>query len=178
MKRGWLLLLVVMMLPPGCADSPSEPNVAENELVFTRANGSAVTFPAGAKSVAWCGPWDAELDLEMPTLHIFFGTPQPAAYWSLSAVRADVRIGQPLAFPNSFVFNQPRNASLFVLDPPNEVSSAEGGSSGSITFEELNCALGGQVRFTIDAMLGSEFSDGAPIRVQGSFRGTIEPPPR
>ena len=176
MKRGLLMLLVVTMLPLGCDDSPSEPIVAENELVFTRANGSVVTFPAGAQAIAWCGPWDADLDV--PTVHIYFGiTTGPATSWSLSAVRADVRTGQPLSFPNLFIFDQPKNAALFVLDPPNEVSSGEGDSSGSITFEELNCAIGGQVRFTIDAVLGSELGDGAPIRVRGSFRGTIGPRP-
>jgi hypothetical protein len=93
--------------------------------------------------------------------------------WQLSAVRNDVRTGQALAFPNTFVFSQPRNAHIFLLDPPNELSTAEARASGSITFETLNCAGRGAVSFTIDAVLGSEFSNSPTVRVQGNFRAPI-----
>ena len=100
----------------------------------------------------------------------------------LRAVVADVVIGQPLAFPNSFVFDLPKDVDLFVADssddPPNDLSSQDGRSSGFITFQKLQCGSGGEVQFSIDAVIGSEFHDGPSVSVTGAFRAAIDPPPR
>lgn len=47
------------------------------------------------------------------------------------------------------------------------------GSGATITFQEVSCQRGGTVRFSIDAVVGSEFGDGPTMRVTGSFRGTV-----
>jgi hypothetical protein len=96
--------------------------------------------------------------------------------WKLDAVVEDVRPGRPLTFPNSFVWDQPEGAQLFILDQPNEASTQVDESSGSITFSELAC--GGDVRFTIDAVVGSELGDGPPIRVTGAFAAPVGDAPR
>jgi hypothetical protein len=169
------LLLAVL----GCGDSTESPTGPEpvNDLVFTREDQSQIAFPNDASLFVWCGPWE-EGFVPTPSLQILFGSPGPAApYWHLRAVVADVTPGQPLTFPNEFVFDQPKDVDVFVGDPPNELSTQAGGSSGSLTFQELQCGAGGRVSFTIDAVIGSEFGDGPPVSVTGSFSAPIGQPP-
>ena len=119
----------------------------------------------------FCGPWDS--DAAEPALHIVLRTPGRKLGWQLSAVRRDIRAGRRMTFPNSFVFNRPRRADLFVYDAPNEASTQGEDSRGSVTFTRIACTRGGLVAFRIDATVDSEFGDGDPIRVTGSFRGRV-----
>jgi hypothetical protein len=96
----------------------------------------------------------------------------------LTAVRADVRIGVPLAFPNRFSFDQPRNVDLFILDEPNELSTSTSGSSGSITFQQLDCTSGGRVEFTIAATVASELNGGPSVSVAGRVNAPVGAAPR
>jgi hypothetical protein len=91
----------------------------------------------------------------------------------LSAVRRDIRVGGRIKFPNSFVFDRPRRAQLFVHDGSNEASTAEEESSGSMVFTRASCRRGRLVAFRIKAVVGSEFSDGTAVRVSGSYRGRV-----
>jgi hypothetical protein len=93
--------------------------------------------------------------------------------FQLRAVVGDVHIGQPIAFPNTFLWDQPKGADVFVLDPPNELSTRSSDSSGSITFQELSCSPGGEVRFTVDAVIGSELGDAPSMAMRGGFRSRI-----
>lgn len=165
----------------GCSDSsisdPVVPVDTQNNLVFTRANGTPITFSSAAKLYAWCGAWEPGA-INAPTVHVVFGGPGTNdPFWQLSAVRANVTIGQPLQFPNAFIFDQPKNADFFLLDPPNEVSTQIASSSGSITFQRLNCSTGGAVEFTINAVIGSEFSGSPSVTASGRFQAPIGSPP-
>ena len=176
------LMFAVMLATVACSDNdttgPGTNQTDENTLVFTRANQSRITFAATSQLRAWCGPWEDGL-VATPAVHVVFvGPGQSTTFWMLTAVRADVRIGVPLAFPNSFVFDQPRNAELFILDEPNELSTSTSGSSGSITFQQLNCAPGGRVEFTVSAVVGSEFGNGSPVSVAGRVNAPIGEAPR
>lgn len=62
------------------------------------------------------------------------------------------------------------------MDEPNEASTQTGRSSGSITFSELDCD--GDVGFTIDAVVGSEFGNGPAVRMSGSFAAPVGDAPR
>jgi hypothetical protein len=97
--------------------------------------------------------------------------------WKVTAVRADVVIGQPIAFPNTFIWDDPHGADMFILDPPNELSTQSSDSSGQITFTALDCSNGGTVAFTIDAVVGSEFGNLPAVSVSGSFSGRVAPAP-
>jgi hypothetical protein len=113
-----------------------------------------------------------------PSFQIFFGaSAADDSHWRLWAVVADVTIGQPLTFPNEYIWDQPKDVLIFLGDPPNELSTQEEESAGSITFQQLQCSSGSEVRFSIDAVLGSEFGDGEPVSVKGNFRGVIGQPP-
>jgi hypothetical protein len=137
-------------------------------LRFTRADGSDIVFPAGMDTFVWCGPWERQLTT--PALNIRVQTSDPhLARWELSAVLQDVRIGVPMAFPNYFVWDHPDSALIFLLDPPNELSTQQQAARGYVTFYQLPCSSSAQVDFWIDAVLGSEFGDGPSVAMKGRF---------
>ena len=153
MKRSAsVVVLGAMLLSSSCGGSPTEPGAVENNLVFTRAHQSRISFPSDARLFVWCGPWD-EGRIATPSLQISFGAAIPSASWHLRAVVSDVTVGNPLTFPNFFLSDQPKNVDIFVLDEPNELSTDEDGSTGSITFQKLNCGSGGEVQFSINATI-------------------------
>jgi hypothetical protein len=164
---GLILALVAALAASASAD-------VENQLVFTRQGGGAIAFPANARSYAWCGPYD-DGSAPTPTLHVmtYDTTLASGRHWRLWAIPADVVIGQPQLFPNRWTWPNPDSVELYVGDPPNEASTETEESSGWIVFQELDCAEGGTVAFTIDARVGSEFGDGPWIGVTGSFRATV-----
>ena len=176
MKSAYLL--AALLVTAACdSDSPTRPVEVDNDLVFTRADGSQITFAGTPR--AWCGPWE-EGEIEAPSVRVLllpsdFGSTQP--YWTLSSVRSDIQVGQPQTFPNDFVFDQPEGTQIFVFDPPNEASTAQAPASGSITFERVDCSIGAELRFTVDAVLGSEFGDGPTIRIRGRLSVPIGLPP-
>lgn len=150
-----------------------EPALAVNNIVFTRANQSRITFASGAKLYVWCAAWEPGL-INTPSIHVAYGGPAATdPFWQLSAVVADVKIDQPISFPNTFVFDQPKNADLFLSDPTNELSTQAGGSSGAISFQRLTCAGAGEVQFSINAIIGSEFGGGPSVHASGNFRGAV-----
>jgi hypothetical protein len=176
------LMFAVMLATAACGDSgttgPGTTQADENTLVFTRADQSRLVFAPASQLRVWCGPWEEGL-VATPAVHVtFVGPGQADRRWMLTAVRADVRIGVPLVFPNTFIFDQPRNADLFILDEPNELSTSTSGSSGSITFQQLNCATGGRVEFTIAATVGSEFGGGPSVSVAGRVNAPVGAAPR
>ena len=168
-------LLAALLLSSSCGDSPTGPGQVEDNLVFTRANQSRISFPSGAQWFVWCGPWDNLV--ATPSVQILLAAPvlsgSPGPSWHLKAVVSDVTVGNPLTFPNIFLSSQPRKVDIFVLDPPNELSTSTDKSSGSITFQKLSCASGGEVQFSINATIGSEYHDLQSITVAGTFRAPM-----
>ena len=159
------------------SDGPTEPRREDNSLVFTRADSSTISFRENALLYVWCGPWEDGL-VDTASVQVLFGGPTSGdPNWRLRGVTANILVGQPMAFPNPFIWDQPAGVDLFIGDPPNELSTQEGSSSGSITFQRLSCATGGEVQFTIDAVVGSEFGGGPSVRVTGGFRGYAGQPP-
>jgi len=164
--------VAVLSVFMGCGDDDGTTCTtcgSKNELVFTRADTTEVVFPSSSQAYVWCGDWDSEV--EVPALLIGFGDIDvDFTYWSLRAVVADIELDQPLSFPIIFVWDQPEGVEMFLNDPPNELSSGQSESSGTITFHALPCPGGGTVEFTIDAVLGSEYGDLDPVAVTGYFR--------
>ena len=173
-RRVAACALATVSLAAACSDSPTdaEAPVNENTLVFTRANQSTITFANGSQLRVWCGPWEPGA-IATPAVHVVYaGSGNGSPGWMMTAVVANVVIGTPLTFPNTFPFDQPRNAQFFLNDPPNELSSAESASSGSITFQQLNCSTGGRVSFAISATLASEVG-GQPVSVSGKLSASV-----
>lgn len=163
------LLAGALLVAAACGSSePAGPSAAENDLVFERADGTAITF--SDETHVWCGPWETG-EVPVQSVHVLVGGAPTG--WKLTAVRADVMVGQPVTLPNTFIWDDPDGADMFILDPPNELSTQSDDSSGSITFTELDCSAGGTVAFTIDAIVGSEFGDLPSVSVAGSFSGSV-----
>ena len=134
-----------------------------DRLTWTQADGSPVAFRPEVR--VWCGPWAS--DVRVPSIHVVVGT--RAARWELSAVVADVRRRPVVRLPNAFVFDRPKGARLFATDGRNEVNSDTERSSGRVRFERVRCGRRLRIAFRIGGLLGSEFFDGEPLAVRGSF---------
>lgn len=149
--------------------------VASNGLIFTRADRSRIVFRGRLR--AWCGAWN---DPRSPkSLHVAvlrrerpgFALP----YWHLFAVASDITRRRVIRLPVRAFEARPHGAVVFVGDSVtgNEASSQEKEARGSISFAPVRCTPGNRARFTISAVLGSEFGDGKPIRVNGTYDGTV-----
>jgi hypothetical protein len=137
--------------------------------VFTRADTTEIVFPSSAGAYVWCGEYDGEYD-PSPALHIAFAAPGEDTYWSISAIVANIEIDQPITIPATGI-------SIFLNDPPNELSSGQSESSGTISFYAIPCPDGNWVDFSIDAVLGSELHLGPSVAVSGYFRHNLTPLP-
>jgi hypothetical protein len=71
-------------------------------------------------------------------------------------------------FPHEFIWNRPSRAKLGGLDGPNELTTAEAESSGH-GLQPCPCDRRVDVRFRVDAVIGSEFFDGTSVTMRGSF---------
>ena len=145
------------------------------ELTFRRPDGSRITFPRGAR--AWCGAWNS--DDPTRSLHVAVlrrdGRGFALPYWQLTAVVRDAQSERTIRFPLPAGSNRPRGAELFVADPKPriEASSEEEESRGRITFSQAGCKRGSSIRFTATGVLGSEFFQGKPVRVSGTYQGVV-----
>ncbi|MDX2090528.1 MAG: hypothetical protein SFX73_21900 [Kofleriaceae bacterium] len=148
------------------AAPPTPLAVVEDSIVVTRPDTSMLSFD-GAMYYAQCGPFDGTI-APHPSVILARYVPATQAKWLLKVVISDVTIGTPLMFPNSFHYTMPTGAELVVNDEPNEAASSQPESSGSVTFQALDC--NGTIELTVDATLGSELSEGPSVRVQGSLR--------
>jgi hypothetical protein len=123
----------------------------------------------------WCGPWAS--DVPVPSIHVRVGrlprTGPVAARWELHAVVADVKRRPVVRLPNAFVFDHPRGAQLFATDGSNEVNSDTDDSAGRIRFDSVRCGRRMRIAFRFTGRVGSEFFDGEPLTVRGSFRASI-----
>ena len=139
-----------------------------DRLTWTQPDGAPVAFRPEIR--VWCGPWAS--DVPVPSIHVRVGSrsrTRVAPRWELHAVVADVRRRPVVRLPNSFVFDHPRGAQLFATDGRNEVNSDTEGSAGRIRFQRARCGKRLRIAFRFDGRVGSEFSDGAPLSVRGSF---------
>jgi hypothetical protein len=157
------LAFVVGLLAAAPAASAAGITV-DDRLVFTRPDGTEVAYPGAVR--VWCGPW--EPDVAVPAIHVQVGA-RGKPYWRLSAVVADVNRRRVVTLPHEFVFDKPTGALLFAVDGTNELSSAEEEASGRIVFRRARCGRHLRIRFRVRATLGSEFSDGQPLHVRGTF---------
>jgi hypothetical protein len=182
--RSFLFLaLVALVAACGGSSGPvAEVSGSPATLIFSRADGSEIEMPG--RPVVWCGPWNDMIPAQALQIAALEGIePKPGqewiSYWQVWAIVEDVGGGEPVHFPNEFVWNRPRGAELFVGDflTRNEASTKQEGSSGHIVFTKATCELGGEVEFTLDASIGSEFSDRGPVFGSGTFKGVVSDPP-
>jgi hypothetical protein len=151
-----------------------------SSLIFKRADGSRIVFRGRVR--AWCGAWN---DPGTATsLHVAVMRPDGRGfarpYWHLWAVASQLTRPRVIRFPVGISESRPRGAVVFAFDSRtgNEASTEEEEARGSASFAPVRCVPGNRVRISISAVLGSEFGDGTPIRVSGTYEGTIGARPR
>jgi hypothetical protein len=155
------LLLAAALMAPGLE--------VTNDVTVTRPDGSAVPIAPHVRVA--CGPWAD--DAPKRSIGVQVGTPE--GFWKMSAVVADVKRRPVVRFPHTFVSTRPSRALLFTADSSGaEASSAEEESSGWIKFQRVRCGRRLAVRFRVRAVLGSEFIDGEPRTLRGSFRASAD----
>jgi hypothetical protein len=145
-----------------------------DRLVWTQPDGTPVAFRPELR--VWCGPWAS--DVPVPSIHVQVGARSRTGHtarWELHAVVADVRRRPVVRLPNTFVWNRPRGAQLFATDGRNEVNSDEEESTGRIRFDRVRCGRRLRIAFRFHGRVGSEFSDGEPLSVRGSFHASTSP---
>ena len=172
MRRALPLALAVAL-----AASSAGSALEAQTLTFTRVGDGPIAF--SGKTYVWCGSW--EPDVKVPALRVLLVPRRhDRSYWLLSGVLKDIRRSPRVHFPVGFVWNRPKGAELFVYDRPtkNEASSETEKAKGVVTFSRVTCRRGQNVVVSASGVLGSEFGDGKPIRVTGTFRGVVGPPPR
>jgi hypothetical protein len=159
----------VVMLCACESSGPSAPAfTSANNITITRADGGRISFAPNVW--AWCGAWEDGVVVE-PTAHVLVGS--AASRWEFRVVQRDVVLGRTMSFPNTFIWDQPRGADMFVHDPPNELSTQGDESSGAVIIDRLDCRPGGGISFTIDAVVASEFGNGPPVTVTGNFTSPL-----
>ena len=178
-RKGLLVLVCIFFLLGlfGCGKKSTEsdtPSPVENNLVFKRTDGTEVQFKPN--TYVWFGPWEEEI-IPVETIHILVGfdpqDPEDVSGWMLWGVINDIKIGEEMNFPNTFSWGQPKEVLFFVNDPPNELSTQEEDSRGGIIFQKLVSGTKGEVEFSIDAVIGSEFAGGDSLKVSGTFYAPV-----
>jgi hypothetical protein len=182
-RVGLLLLLTSVLAGCGGGSQDSPPSPAPHEgLEFRRADGSRIEMRG--RPLVWCGPWnDVIPDQALHVAAVGGVERKPGeewfSYWQLWAIPEDVEGGAAVGFPGDYTFDDPSGVVLFVGDAQtqNEASTTGDDSSGQAAFSQADCKAGSTVEFTIDAIVDSEFSDGDPVKVKGTFRGVVQAPP-
>jgi hypothetical protein len=137
-----------------------------------RADGTRIPMPTRVS--VFCGPWESapgKGSVRTPSLHVRVVSTKRHLAWELTAVLRDVHAGTIVRLPHSPLYDHPTKALLFVNDARsgNEASSATETARGTLRFRAIGCNPA-RVDVSVDATVGSEFGDGAPIRVHGRVR--------
>ena len=149
-----LLCVVLLLALAGSAAASDSP-------LFRRANGSVIVFPGTVR--AWC---------EAKRLNIFSLAPKlRQSRWQLQIARKHVRPGRVVRFS----WRHANGIGVFVYDAKtrNEASEGTEGSHGVVTLRRATCRRGGVVEIGLSGTIASEFFDGKPVRMSGTYRGRI-----
>ena len=148
-----LLGVFVLLALSGSAAASSSP-------LFRRADGSAIAFPGAVR--AWC---------DQKSLNVLSLGSIQQSRWQLEIARANIRPGRVVRFS----WRRANGIGVFVFDARthNEASEGAEGSSGIVTLRRATCRRGGPLEIGLSGTIASEFSDGKPVRVSGTYRGTV-----
>ena len=148
-----LLAITLVVVVSGSSGGTSSP-------VFRRADGSVISFPGPVR--AWCD----EQGLNVVSL----GTVRQSR-WQLQIARRHVHPGGVARFS----WRHANGIGIFVYDGKtrNEASDGAQGSHGTVMLRRATCRRGGAVEIGLSGTIASEFSDGKPVRVSGTYRGRI-----
>jgi hypothetical protein len=144
-------LLLVLAGSAAAADSP----------LFRRADGSAIVFPGTVR--AWC---------DTKNLNVFsLAQKLRQSRWEVQIARKQVRPGRVIRFS----WRRENGIGVFVYDAKthNEASQGAEGSRGVVTLRRATCRRGAALEIGLSGTIASEFSDGKPVRISGTYRGNV-----
>ena len=149
-----VLCVAVLLVLAGAAAASESP-------LFRRANGSAIVFPGTVR--AWCGAKRLNVFSLARTIR--------QSRWQLQIARKHVRPGRVVRFS----WRRENGIAIFVFDAKthNEASQGAENSHGTVTLRRASCRLGHVVEIGLSGTIASEFFDGKPVRVSGTYRGRI-----
>jgi hypothetical protein len=138
---------------------------ASDSPLFRRADGSAIVFPGAVR--AWC---------DGKSLNVLNLGQLRESRWQLEVARTSVRPGVVIRFS----WRNANGIRVFVYDAKthNEASEGAEGSHGIVTVRQATCRRGGPLEIAVSGTIASEFFDGKPVRVSGTYRGTVGSTPR
>ena len=133
---------------------------AAGSPLFRRADGSAIVFPPGVR--AWC---------DRTSLNVVSLGGIRQSRWQLAVARRSVHAGRVVRFS----WRNSHGIGVFVHDSKthNEASQGTEGSRGVVTLRRATCRSGGSLEIRLSGTIASEFSDGKPVRVSGTYRGKV-----
>ena len=155
--RNLVLALAVVAI---CVSSAN----AASSLAFRRTDGSAIVFPRTTRT--WC---------DGDGLHVVvYGTIRQS-HWQLGIARKNVRSGRELPYS----WRRSNGVELFVFDAKtrNEASEGAEGSQGRVELGSASCVRGARIVVAVSGVIASEFADGEPVRVAGTFSARVGPRP-
>ena len=155
-----LLCMALLLVFAGSAAA------ASGSPVFRRSDGSAIVFSGAVR--AWC---------DGARLNVVTLTPRlRQSRWQLEIARKRVRPGRVVRFS----WRNPNGIAVFVYDAKtrNEASEGAEGSRGTVTLRRASCKRGSALAIGLSGTIASEFSDGKPVRVSGTYRGKVGSLPR
>jgi hypothetical protein len=134
--------------------------------LFLRADGSVIVFPGAVR--AWCDTKSLNV--------VSLGKRIRQSHWQLEIARKRLQPGRLIRF----TWRRTNGVGIFVFDAKTHDEASEGaeGSRGVVTLRRVTCRRGGSVKIGLSGTIASEFSDGKPVRVSGTYRGTVSSPPR
>ena len=146
---------------PCCSPSPALP-LPPTAPLFRRANGSAIVFPGTVR--AWC---DAK------RLNVFSLARRTPAVALAAPDRAEARPPADVSFGSAGGTRTGSASSSMTRRRKTRRRSGAEGSHGTVTLRRATCRRGGAVEIGLSGTIASEFSDGKPVRVSGTYRGRI-----
>jgi len=184
LRAAAVLLLATTALVLACGEdhTPNRPGsvttAVRDSLTFTRADTMNVgPVEMGSSPLVCCGLYDPSFVNERAMRIVMYDPANQKAGWQILILIDRAQQGETVTLPTTVVApSKVERISMFVADIPtgNELSSESEGSTGTITVHSFRCtATAIQIRFSVDAVLGSEFWDGPSMTVHGSFEGTF-----
>ena len=173
-----LILLAVLTLVIASCDDDNSPcsgkdqgcysNSINNGLVFEYADETEIEM--GHDYAACCGPWEAGYDDRIALKLFFYNIDEELSFWKIFISVNEAYQDSIYSLPLS---SSPLKIFLVDISAGNELSGDTPESSGTITLDSFSCGPPLKVSFTIDALVGSEFSEGEPVYIRGNFSCTV-----
>lgn len=173
-----LVVITISLFTTACdKDNPTRPgpgastNSVSNSVRFTRQDSSVIVM--GPTYAICCATWEPGYVDKMAFKVLFYDSLGVHGTWELFLLSDEAKQDTSYVLPTTGAGQSHVFMFVFDRETGNEASSEQSGSSGTITLHSFSCGPPARIDAMLDAVLGSEFGAGPPIRVQGRLTGTV-----